>query len=105
MNCDLAALDALDRHYRVIRKPSGERKWAPRAVFKEDYLLGTHLPQLGAYVGRVLVGRGGRWKVESPLMQSRVIVGKEIVDPFRAAYDAIYYETSLADFVRSVTPA
>jgi len=103
MKGDIASLDALDRHYRAT-KPSCERKWAPRAVFKEDYLLGTHLPQLGAYVGRVLVGTaGGRWRVEAPLMRSRVVVGKKAIDPFRAAYDAIYFEASLADFARSVT--
>ena len=103
MTANIAALEALDRHYRVMR-PGGVRKWAPRAVFKEDYLLGTHLPQLGAYVGRVLVGTAsGRWKVDAPLMRSRVVIGKKMVDPFRAAYDAIYFEASLADFVRSVT--
>jgi hypothetical protein len=102
MDGDVAALEALDRHYRHTRR-NGERRWAPRRAFKDDYLLGTHLPQLGAYVGRVLVGMGGRWKVETPLMRSRVIVGKKAIDPFRAAYDSIYFETSLADFVRSVT--
>jgi hypothetical protein len=97
---DVAALEALDRHYRVM-KLSCERRWAPGAVFKEDYLLGTHLPQLGAYVGRVLVrSAAARWHVATPLMRSRVVVGQLAVDPFRAAYDAIYFEASLADFVR-----
>jgi hypothetical protein len=99
-HADVAALGALDRHYRVLR-PNGQRKWSPRAAFKEDYLLDMHLPQLGAYVGRVLVETAnGQWQVKAPLMHSRVLVRGKPIDPFRAAYDAIYFEASLADFVR-----
>lgn len=96
-NADRGSLVALDTHYSIVTF-SLERKFHPRTAFRTDYLLGTFLPSLGAYLGRVLVHTAGaQWRVATPLMRSRVLIGKRAIDPFRAAYDAVYFDVPLAE--------
>lgn len=93
---DRAALAALDAHYSIVA--FARRRFHPRHAFQTDHLLGTVLPSLGAYLGCVIVQTtGGRWELASPLMRSRVVIGERVVNPFRAAYDAVYLDVPLVE--------
>ena len=92
---DLGALAALDRIYAT--EVDLVRTLHPRTAYKRDFVETQFLPELGAFVGRALVkAGGGRWRAAAPLMQSRVVNGARELDPFRIAYDCVYYELPLA---------
>jgi hypothetical protein len=95
----LEALAAIDRAFRIdidLHRPH-----APLFGYKRAFVEEHFAPELGAYVGRVLCrAGGGSWRPAVPLMQSRVVVGDRALDPFRVAYDAVYYELSLHDGAR-----
>lgn len=95
-NADRAALAALDAHYSIVA--FARRRFHPRHAFQTDHLLGTVLPSLGAFLGCVIVQTaGGRWQLAEPLMCSRVAIGERVVNPFRAAYDAVYFDVPLVE--------
>jgi len=96
---DLHALAALDRLFAIERDL--RRPHAPRTRYRPAFLEQQFLPGLGAFVGRALVKEGGaRWRIATPVMKSRVLLGNGEIDPFRIAYDAIYYEVPMAERVK-----
>jgi hypothetical protein len=80
----LAALDALF---------AGPRR--PRVEYQQDFLR-KFATELGAYLGRVVVNEtDGRWRVGSPLIDTRITIDGRDVDPFTAGFKAVWYECSL----------
>lgn len=99
-DANLASLAAIDRVFRIendLKRPHAPRQY--KTEFRDEHLI----PELGAYVGRVLckVG-GGTWRAKAPLMKSRVVLGTREVDPFRIAYEAAYYEFLLEPAAREL---
>jgi hypothetical protein len=97
---DRASLAALDRHFAIteprFREPL-RRPFHPRTAYTPDFLEQHFVAELGAYLGRVLVkAAGGQWVVRAPLMKSRIKLGAREVNPFRAAFAAVFYEIPLA---------
>jgi len=55
-----------------------------------------YIPELGAYIGQVLVNEfAGRWEECRPLMESAVILDGGRIDPFRIAYYVVVYRFPL----------
>ena len=81
----LTALDALF---------AGPRR--PRVEYQQDFLR-TFATELGR-LHRPAAGTrtNGRWRVASPLIDSRVTIDGRDVDPFTAGFKAVWYERSLA---------
>ena len=91
-----AALRGLDTHLGE-RAPSREHRLSG---YKISFLHENMLPELGSYLGEVLVReRGGRWVVRAPLMKSRVMIGEREINPYRLAYQVIFYGYRLVDDV------
>lgn len=89
------ALVAIDQHY-AVEKESLELRFAP-ALYRATAPPFVIVAELGAYVGRVLVGaRAGVWRKGETLLQSRVVAGTTAIDPFAVAYDALYFGIPLA---------
>lgn len=94
---DRAALVALDRLFTGAR---------PRAAYAYPFLRDRFVPELGGFLGRVLVARtGGTWRVDHPVVRSRVLVGDRELDPFEAAFTAVWYERPLARLFDTLTGA
>jgi hypothetical protein len=97
------SLVALDRHFAQTRSLSPDRPFHPRHHFQPGFLQTQLLPGLGAYLGRVLVKAGGQWRIDSPLCRSRVTFNAQVCNPFKAAYDCVYFEVPLTYSYDQVT--
>lgn len=106
---DLRAVEALDRALRTqsypalfdeISLPHAPRRQAPPPVLVERYLA-----SLGAFLGEVLVReRGGRWITRAPAPLSTVKVGRRELDPFRQAYETLFFEQLPGALVATPSP-
>jgi hypothetical protein len=98
---DRRALEALDRHFR-----SGSWWFLPRRCHDSDHLAGQFIPALAAYLARVLVKEVAvSWVVRNPVLKSRLRIGRREINPFRAAYKAVYFEYLLTDLLDEMIQA
>jgi hypothetical protein len=97
---DRSSVAALDRLFAITEPKFREplrRPYQPREAYAPEFLEKHFVPELGAYLGRVLVNTaGGKWIARAPLMKSRVRLGRREVNPFRAAFATAFYELPLA---------
>jgi hypothetical protein len=93
---DRTSLAALDRHFRDMRpefRQPLKRPFQPRTSYSNEFLQQHFVPEMGAFLGRVLVNTAkGKWVVRSPLMKSRVKIKGREVNPFLAAFAVGFYE-------------
>lgn len=95
---DRDALAELDR----LLGPDGPKSHRADS-YQFYYQQQTLAPELGAFVGRVLVtSAGGEWVVGEPLANSSIKLRGVEIDPFKAAFERVFFERSLVRFYDQV---
>lgn len=68
--------------------------------FNVEYLNEKLLPQLGAYIGEVVISElKGQWEKQEPLMKSRIKIRKHVINPFEYSYKVIFFGHRLIEEV------
>lgn len=104
-----ASVGHLDEYYRVLQMPglcSGVKQPNhPNERWQKNFLLQDYVPALGAYLGEMLVKqRGGAWERGPSIPRSSITVGTRVFDPFRHAFDVVFYYASCLELLDSAAP-
>lgn len=96
------ALTAVEHAMRSLRIDSEGSLHCYDLAYEPNYERRI-VPDLGAYIGEVLVrSHGGRWTRAPTLMQRRVAIKTRLVDPFAIAWKAAFYRHPILGQVRSL---
>jgi hypothetical protein len=91
------ALVQLDLH---LKKYQGTTEKYTVENYKIDFINLAFIPSLGAYIGEVLCNQfGGKWIQKEKLMESRIQLNNQIVNPFYDAYKVAYFNHRLVEDV------
>lgn len=73
---------------RLLKEKEGEYN---SYSYEIEFLENRMLPELGAYLGEVLINElAGQWDKGTVLMQSRVILKNQIINPFEEAFNVLF---------------
>jgi tetratricopeptide (TPR) repeat protein len=101
MKMNYESLKELDKHFRIQGKDGLKQPFMPRSCYRQEFLEKQFLAALGSYTGCVCLKISkAKWKVNTPLMKSRLIYKNREFNPFYTAFETVYYEmplTLLAD--------
>ena len=91
----LMKLDSLLKTYKII---DGETFYV--ASYKTEFLNNSILPELGSYIGEVFINEfKGKWVQGKLLMESRIKIGKHIINPFEYSYKVLFFGHRLIEEV------